>query len=1357
MNSDGGALAFDAVINNFDFKRQADEIESRIRGIASTAERESKQMTSSFSGIEKGLAVVGGTTALTFLGKQIVDTTAKFEKFGIILRNSLGETKGNEALDMIAKFAATTPFQLDEVTDSFIRMANQGFVPTRDEMVKLGDLASSTGKGFNMLTEAILDAQTGEFERLKEFGIKASSNGDKVTFSFREQQTTVDKTNSAIRDYILSLGELNGIQGANALISQSMTGQISNLSDKFDAMFNQIGQANSGVIYSGLEIASELVENYETVGKVVLGLVGVYGAYKTAVLITNAVDVLRTEIAFQQILANVGNTGSTITLTTAEGVAAVAKSKLTAAQLALNASILANPYVAAVAAVVALSAAVYYLATRTTDAEKAQNELNSALQSETLTLDIMFSRLKNATKGTDEYRIAKQAIIDKYGQYDSMLATELDSVDGLKTAYDKLTASVIESTKSRLRDKYVTEAANDAGEDIAKQYGAIRDRLIDVLGKDAGGALFESVKASFESGGDWKKILKDSGIDSRDAFGLLGQNLNYRFDTIAKEKKELADSLREFDQIFGASVSKASESEKKVEAAIVKNREFWEKQRDGAKKALESMPNADKGNEMWNEQVRLIKEAEVALDAYNLKSDAKAEDKANDEAAKKLKEYEDAKLEAQKKASSDEIALTRSQITDKKALIDFNLKQELESIDELEKVYKKKAEAAKIANPDTQMFDAMRTVVTKSAEDKKSEINKELLSSFLKNVVSNKEKEKAINEKYDALQRALDDESRSYTDEERRIANDKIKAMRETDLQEVKISNLEQTKSFKDMVSQMESNTLKALKKKKAEIDEYIKIAESEGVDQNGEYYKGLKKDSDTITEEIADKTHQQYTQLAYELGSILSQSTDEMVQKIGSLLGQMSSTFETLGDKNASGFSKATSIVSLAITAGNYLKQIRLDSDAEAINAQKAITSGLARQITMETEINKIQSERQSVQESNIFLGKDYGKMMTNSMSDVAKYNDQLDGTMNTLMKNAVFSAEGKAKRRLFGTKTGTYEFSLANMFGNNMPTDPYGKSGSTVEGYLNSMNKGDFKSAAGALLDPLQIFGGYADSKAQQNAFGNLQKNIVATLSSMGKSVRDFAKMSSEDMLTFFSLMEKGGNVTDEGTKQLIASAKEQLELVKAAKEKMKGVISELAGSLGNSVKDILVEGFKGGFGYGVTQAKAVASEISKILENMMSSVIYQAAFGKLFTKLEEGMTASYDINGDQSWVDDLNDFYTKIPAASKQFNEGMKQAQDIAKKSGFELWSSSSASSKGLEGAIKSITSDQANIIAGQMNAIRMNQADTLMVVRIQLLHLSEIATNTRYLKSIDASLTSLTKSTNSSTQFINRLNP
>ena len=76
----------------------------------------------------------------------------------------------------------------------------------------------------DQLVEGLLDAQTGEFERLKEFGIRASKEGDKVKFSFRGITTEVQFTDKAIKDYIISLGNLEGVQGTMKVQMSELTG-----------------------------------------------------------------------------------------------------------------------------------------------------------------------------------------------------------------------------------------------------------------------------------------------------------------------------------------------------------------------------------------------------------------------------------------------------------------------------------------------------------------------------------------------------------------------------------------------------------------------------------------------------------------------------------------------------------------------------------------------------------------------------------------------------------------------------------------------------------------------------------------------------------------------------------------------------------------------------------------------------------------------------------------------------------------------------------------------------------------------------------------------------------------------------
>lgn len=214
-----------------------DQMKGKVVGVRSS-------LKDTFTGNFLANLATGAIGQIASIGSSILDTGVEFEKFGAVLKVALGsQGEAEKVMDQITAFAAATPFQVDEITGSFVKLVNRGFKPTNEELTKLGDLAASQGKSFDQLTEALLDAQTGEFERLKEFGIKAKKANGEVTISFKGQTIAVKDNEAAIRGAILSLGELTGVSGSMAEVSKTTGGQISNLKDELSQLANTLFKA----------------------------------------------------------------------------------------------------------------------------------------------------------------------------------------------------------------------------------------------------------------------------------------------------------------------------------------------------------------------------------------------------------------------------------------------------------------------------------------------------------------------------------------------------------------------------------------------------------------------------------------------------------------------------------------------------------------------------------------------------------------------------------------------------------------------------------------------------------------------------------------------------------------------------------------------------------------------------------------------------------------------------------------------------------------------------------------------------------------------------------------------------------
>ncbi len=211
-----------------------------------------------------------GIRGITNVFSGIVTANKEFEGLNASLKTVTGSSEAaSDAFDMIENFATTTPYQLGEVVDAFIRLKALGLDPSEEALQSYGNSAAAFGKNILDFTSAVASATVGEFERLKTFGIKASAQGEEVSFTFQGVTTTIGKNATEIESYLRSIGE---VQFAGAMSEQmkTMSGISSNIEDNFSKLARNIGSAGlNDAIKDMLTNFNDLLESSSDVATII--------------------------------------------------------------------------------------------------------------------------------------------------------------------------------------------------------------------------------------------------------------------------------------------------------------------------------------------------------------------------------------------------------------------------------------------------------------------------------------------------------------------------------------------------------------------------------------------------------------------------------------------------------------------------------------------------------------------------------------------------------------------------------------------------------------------------------------------------------------------------------------------------------------------------------------------------------------------------------------------------------------------------------------------------------------------------------------------------------------------------------
>lgn len=346
-------------------KRLKDEYAAFKEEAGETVEANEKMSVS----LTKVLGVIGGVTALKNFATELVNVRGQFQQLEIAFSTMLkSKEKADKLMSELVDIAAKTPFDLQGVASSAKQMIAYGSSAENvcDELVMLGNVAAGVGSQLSEIAYLYGTLRTQGrayavdirqfagrgipiYEELaKVLGVTK----DEVSGLVKEGKVGFKEVEQAFKNMTSESGIYYNLMQEQ---SKSLTGQLSNLGDAWDTMLNEIGKDTQGIASAGISGLKGLIENYETVGKILIGLIATYGTYKTALIVVR--------IAQDTLTARM------------ELVILVTKAQMIA-QKALNTVMKANPYVLVATVLAGLVATMWAFHDSTTASEKAQQKFN---------------------------------------------------------------------------------------------------------------------------------------------------------------------------------------------------------------------------------------------------------------------------------------------------------------------------------------------------------------------------------------------------------------------------------------------------------------------------------------------------------------------------------------------------------------------------------------------------------------------------------------------------------------------------------------------------------------------------------------------------------------------------------------------------------------------------------------------------------------------------------------------------------------------------------------------------------------------------------------------------------------------
>ncbi|HRQ17701.1 MAG TPA: tape measure protein [Agriterribacter sp.] len=1338
VRASDGALQWEASLDLSGMKKQIKEINAMLGTVAEKTKDQSSEIDKFSRNAAKAIATYISVTAISNFVTDIVRVRGEFQQLEVAFTTMLrSKEKADALMAQIVDLAAKTPFGLQEAAKGAKQLLAYGFAAdkVKDTLTTLGNVAAGVGAplGDIVYLYGTLRTQGRAFQKdimqftgrgipiIEELAKQFNTTSDNVSKLVEAGKVGFPEIEKAFQSMTNEGGMFNNLMEAQ---SKTISGLISNFGDAWATMLNDIGRSQEGPIADIIKGSISVVENYQKVLDVLKVLVVTYGTYRAAVIATAVA---------QTIAANAAK-GWTI----AETLRYRAMVLSANAMKILNATMLSNPAVLLATGVSALVTALLIFgktASQTTDKAtllaNAQKDIGDKMADAEKKIRPYVDQLKKANL-TETERIN---IYNKLKEVDAKL---VEGLDARTISYDNLTDRV-NKYLGVLREQYRLEANEVAIKESIKVEQALQERIdkklklqsdynkkIEELQKrgdkeGAGLAQFSKIEAGTDI-----KVLQADLEKQKEITKELGEvqvkaetqtqeakkrTLKVIDDAIKAEKEaqETATNKAEFDAIQKridllqkeretiTGKSKASEREenkyeKQLErrAGIISDIANLERSANQTG-LLQRQKDLDVINEKYDKQLQSVKDVNEELAKYNAQNPNKQvslignAEVARINAARQIevnnllyREDAQAYIDSlnEKKAAFD--ALEQVQKDGSIEQVEFTKKQYKDQIGEFDNyVSYLKNEAGKLfsdvisGNADLGQiikFEELTRLIEEAGKKAREAVQQgevQALNDLLETAKTYDAKRADIEKKYSKLYETLEKQKTKISEKEYKARLKALNDLKKEETDEVGIDALKKTDEWKKFEDGFKDIGRKATR---SIIEGLEKLKAS--IKDNAEAVKllndAIKKGQDALSESSV----QSFREVAGIVSSIGSELNIELGASLKITAQQISSLINNIGtlfDSNASKTDEVGSIVGIVTSVFTTVRDALLTAEdmAEPLHEQKEAYEEI----------------RGKIEGANYALERQLD--LIDELNGVQKLNAQQSFLAD------LEEQQGNALKSL-------QEFKIE---------------------YI--------KSSKEIFVDPL--FGTETQNSGVWGVFTNLW--TAGTVKKKMKYELEVVDTSSFDTIEDFKdllqeIKENGGKlngqtVVDDDIKGLELFIQTYDEAV-AKQKQLKNELDQIfTATTAGSIADSIIEGFKAG--------KRTMEDFAGDFEALMKAAVINSLkfqtleaplqdFYEQFAKLSasDGLLTSDEI-------DQLSGIYGDIiKKAGEQFD-------NLNKITSIDLLGTGDDSNS-LKGAIKGMTEQQAELLAGQFGGLRLTALDHLNIARTSLDSLNKIEANT-----------------------------